>query len=195
MRWRASSINRTRLMSDNSFRSVDLSPVKLGLALVLIALAINIALGAMFGLNEDLFQNYIRDGIAAHPNLFPDAAKEQAFMWRWVQRAHFHAGGISAFSLALVVLTALSGMSALRKKITAALIGLSVFYPLAWFVMFLDAPSIGRKAAHRTLLAELLTQVGVGGLCLGLVSLIAGIYLPNLTRAASPAAAPAAARR
>jgi len=158
-------------------RAVDLGPVKIGLALVLITLAINIGLGAMFGLNEDLFQTYIKTGIAANPTLFPDAAKEAGYMWRWVQRAHFHAGGIGAFSLGLVILTALTDMTALRKKITAGLIGLSVFYPMAWFAMFYYAPQIGRSAAHHLFVVELLTDVGIGGLCLGLVSLVAGIFL------------------
>ncbi len=166
-------------MTNDSIRSIDLGPVKIGLALALCAIAMNIALGAAFGINEDLFQNYIKDGIATHANLFPDAAKEQGYMWRWVQRAHFHAGGIGAFSLALVMLTALTDMSSQRKRITATLIGLSSAYPVAWFVMFWQAPSIGRAAAHHTILAESLTSVAIGGLCLGLLSLVLGIFLPK----------------
>jgi hypothetical protein len=160
-------------------RSIDLGPVKIGLALVLLTLALNIGLGALFGLNEDLFQNYIKAGIAANPSLFPDAAKEAGYMWRWVQRAHFHAGGIGAFSLGLVILTALTGMSDLRKKITATLIGLSIFYPMAWFMMFYYAAQVGRPAAHHLFVVEMFTDIGFGALCLGIVSLAAGIFLPK----------------
>ncbi|TBW35980.1 hypothetical protein EYW49_15320 [Siculibacillus lacustris] len=160
-------------------RGIDLGPIKIGLALVLITLALNIGLGAMFGLNEDLFQDYIKAGIAAHPTLFPDAAKEAGYMWRWIQRAHFHAGGIGAFSLGLVILTALTDLSVLRKRITAGLIGLSGFYPVAWFLMFYYAPLVGRTAAHHLFVVELCTDIGVGGLCLGLLSLVAGIFLPK----------------
>jgi hypothetical protein len=135
-------------------------------------------LGALFGLNEDMFQNYIHAGIAASPQLFADAAKEQSMIWRWVQRAHFHAGGIGAFSLGLVVVTALTSLSDRRKKITATLIGLSLFYPLAWFVMFLYAPSMGRAAAHHAFIPELFVDIGVGALSLGLLSLIHGVLFP-----------------
>ena len=156
-----------------------LGPVKIGLALALLCLLSNIALGALFGANEDLFQNYIHAGIAAHPELFPNAAGAQNSIWRWVQRAHFHAGGIGAFSLGLVILTALTDMSAARKQITAALIGLSIFYPAAWFTMFYYAPIVGTKAARGVFLVELFTYIGVGALCVGLLSLILGIFLPK----------------
>jgi hypothetical protein len=128
-------------------------------------------------LNEDLFQNYIQSGIAANPQFFADAAKEQEIIWRWVQRAHFHAGGIGAFSLGLIILTALTSMSARRKQITATLIGLSIFYPLAWFAMFLYAPHLGRTAAHSAFFSELFVDVGVGALILGFLSLIHGLFL------------------
>ena len=156
-----------------------LSSVKIGLALALLCIVANIALGALFGLNEDLFQNYIHAGIAAHPELFPNAATAQNNIWRWVQRAHMHAGGIGGFTLALVILTALTDMSPSRKQITAALLGLSIFYPAAWLVLFWNAPIIGTKAAHGVFLAELFTDIGIGALCLGLLSLILGIFLPK----------------
>jgi hypothetical protein len=128
-------------------------------------------------LNEDLFQNYIQAGIAANPQFFADAAKEQEIIWRWVQRAHFHAGGVGAFALGLVILTALTSMGERRKQITATLIGLSVFYPLAWFALFFYAPHMGRAAAHSALIPELCTYIGVGGLSLGFLSLIHGLFL------------------
>jgi hypothetical protein len=159
--------------------SIDLNPVKLGLVLALLTVILNIGLGATFGLNEDLFQTYIHDGIAANAALFKDAAREQDIIWRFIQRAHFHAGGIGAFTLGLIVLTALTGMSRTRKQITALLLGLSIFYPLAWVDIFIYAPYIGRAAAHHTFHAELLTGIGVGGLTLGLLSLILGIFLPG----------------
>jgi hypothetical protein len=166
-------------MTTSSTLSIDLKPVKIGLALALLTILIGLTLGALFGLNEDLFQNYIQAGIAANPQFFPDAAKEQEIIWRWVQRAHFHAGGIGAFSLALITLTALTGMSYRRKQITAALIGLSIFYPLTWYALYVYAPHIGRTAAHHALIPELFADIGVGALCLGLLSLIHGLFLQS----------------
>jgi len=164
-------------MSIKSNSNIDLSPVKIGLALVLLSIIMNIALGAAFGLNEDLFQNYIHAGIAAHPALFANPDQAQDIIWRFVQRAHFHAGGIGAFTLGLIILTVLSDMSDLRKKVTAILLGLDIFYPLAWFVIYLYAPSVGLAGAHHATLAELCTDIGVGALCLGLLSLIHGLFM------------------
>ncbi len=160
---------------ENWKMSNTLSSVKFGLALALICLLLNIALGIMFGVNEDWFQNYIKAGIASHPELH--TPRSQDGIWRYVQRAHFHAGGIGAFSLGLILTTALSGLSEARQRITAALIGLSIFYPLSWLTMFVVAPSIGTKAAHQYWLVETFAYLGIGALGLGLLSVIAGIYL------------------
>ncbi len=155
----------------------QLDYVKVGLGLVILTLLMNIGLGVLFGVNEDMFQNYIKAGIAAHPELFRPTSQDG--IWRLVQRAHFHAGGVGAFSLGLVIVTALSGMSAARKQWTAALIGLSIFYPMAWYVMFFEAPLIGSRAAHEHWLVVLCTDIGVGCLALGLLSLILGVFLPS----------------
>ncbi len=164
-------------MTTNSTTAIDLKPVKIGLALVILTILFGLVLGALFGMNEDMFQNYINAGIAANPQFFADAAQEQENIWRWVQRAHFHAGGIGAFSLGLVILTALTSMSQRRKQITATLIGLSIFYPLAWLALFLYAPHIGRTAAHNAFIPALFVDIGVGALSLGLLSLIHGLFL------------------
>lgn len=159
-------------MTKTSTSAVNLRPVKIGLALAILTILFGVLLGALFGINEDWFKNYIQSGITANPQLFKDAAKEQDAIWRWVQRAHFHAGGVGAFSLGLIILTALTSMSDRRKQITAALIGLSIFYPLTWLSLFLYAPHIGRAAAHHALVPELFADVGVGALSLGFLSLI-----------------------
>jgi hypothetical protein len=164
-------------MTTTSTMPIDLKPVKIGLALAILTILFGLVLGALFGLNEDMFQNYIQSGIAANPQLFADASQEQDKIWRWVQRAHFHAGGIGAFSLGLVILTALTRMSERRKQITATLIGLSAFYPLSWFALFLYAPHIGRTAAHSAFLPELFVDIGVGALSLGMLSLIHCLFL------------------
>ena len=157
--------------------NTHLSSVRIGLALTLFCLAAGIGMGVSFGIDEDLYQNYIASGIAAHPALH-DAASQGA-IWRWAQRAHFHATGIGAFGLVLIILVALSGMSEARKKMTAGLIGLGGLYPFAWFVMFLVAPALGRAAAHRYWLVEAVTYVSVGGLALGMLSLLGGLFFPR----------------
>lgn len=152
----------------------QLSHVRWGLALTLLCLMIGIGMGISFGVNEDMYQHFVASGIAAHPELH-DAASQSA-IWRWALRAHFHATGIGAFALGLVILVALSGMSDVRKQITAILIGLGGLYPMAWLAMFCVAPSLGRNAARHHWLVEALTYIGVGGLLLGMLSLLIGLF-------------------
>lgn len=160
----------------------ELAKVGIGLALALACLAIGVGLGISFGINEDFYQNYIASGIARHPEVHDQIS--QNAIWRWILRAHFHATGIGAFVLALIVLTAMSNMNDRKKQATAILIGLGGLYPIAWFVMFLLAPAIGRKAAHQHWLVEVLTYLSVGGLLLGSALLVAGLFFPRRPPAA-----------
>ncbi|HNP30658.1 MAG TPA: hypothetical protein PKK23_16555, partial [Nitrospirales bacterium] len=98
-------------------------------------------------------------------------------IWRYAQRAHFHATGIAAFSLGLVILVMFSTLKPTYKKASAILLGLSSFYPLSWYTMFWLAPSIGRGPAHAHILTEFFAYTGVGGLLLGAFFLCANIFL------------------
>jgi len=153
----------------------ELKTVKLGLALVLLGLLFGVGMGIFFGVNEDAYQNYIAQGIAAHPEVHD--AKSPDKIWRYAQRAHFHATGIAAFALGLVILVMCSKLKPNYKKASAILLGLSSFYPLSWLNMFLLAPSIGRGPAHAHLLTEIFAYTGVGGLLLGAFFLCANIFL------------------
>lgn len=154
--------------------STQFGTVKIGLALVFLSLAFNVGLGISFGVNEEMFESYIAQGIQAHPDILTE--KSASGIMRYVQRAHFHAGGIAAYSLGLIILVALSGLKAKLKTVTSTLIGLSGFYPLSWFTMFLLAPSIGKAAAHHHFLTETFTYIGVGGLLLGTLLLAANLF-------------------
>ena len=151
-----------------------LRSVKTGLALVLLGLCLNVGLGIAFGANEDMFQSYISEGIQAHPEILSE--KSASRIWRFAQRAHFHAGGIAAFSLGLIIITALSSLRAGMKTLTSILIGLSGFYPLSWFSMFLLSPSIGTAAAHHHVLNDGCVYAGVGGLLLGVLLLVSNLF-------------------
>jgi hypothetical protein len=150
-----------------------LQEVKWGLAGVLLCLMLGIGMGLSFGVAEDAYQGYIAAGIAAHPQLH-DAASQGA-IWRWALRAHFHAAGIGGFGLGLVLLVAVSGLSAAHKRWVAALIALGGLYPLAWLSMFLLAPSLGRAGARQHWLVEAFTYISLGGLLLGLLLLVVGL--------------------
>lgn len=155
--------------------SVELSSVKAGLAIIMLALFLNIGLGMSFGVNEDGYKNFVADGIAANPAVHDDKSADK--IWRYAQRAHFHAGGVAAFCLGLIILVALSAMRTGSKAMAATLIGLGGIYPLSWFTMFLLAPSIGRDAAHEHILTKIFLMVGVLGILGGIIMLLGHLYL------------------
>lgn len=147
----------------------DIAPVRLGLILSMLTLLFGIGLGVVFGINEDGVQDYIRDGIAAHAQLHDQ--QSQSKIWRYAQRAHFHATGVGAFTLAMILLVGVMPMTRRFKAATSTLIGIGSFYSLAWLSMFLLAPSLGRGAAHDALVTGLITKVTVGSLLLGVAIL------------------------
>jgi len=147
---------------------------KFGLALVLLGLALGVGMGISFGVKESAYKSYIAEGIQAHPQLHDD--KSQQKIWRYAQRAHFHATGIAAFSLGLIILVSFSDMRSGFKTLSSILIGMSSLYPLSWLSMFLLAPSIGRDAAHHHFLTELFLFLGVSGLVLGTLVLVVNIF-------------------
>jgi hypothetical protein len=155
--------------------SADVSTVRVGLAVILLGLFFSVALGVSFGLNEDAYKDYVADGIDAHPELHDESSEDK--IWRYAQRTHFHAGGIAAFCLGLIILVMFSTLPVRLKRISSILISLGSFYPLAWLSMFFLAPSIGRGPAHEHILTKLFTFVGVGGLLLGSLVLLANLYL------------------
>ena len=152
-----------------------LQSIKFGVALVLSCLLFGIGMGVLFGVNEDLFKNLIAQGIAANPGLHD--AKSPEKIWRYAQRAHFHSAGVAAFSIGLLFLVALSGLTEKAKQVASVLIGLGSFYPFAWLSMFFLAPVIGRDPSHAHWLTEVLTYVGVGGLLSGMFILMANLLL------------------
>ncbi len=154
--------------------SAELSRVKIGLALVLLGLFLNVSLGVTFGVNEDAYKDFIAEGIEAHPAVHDE--KSQDKIWRYAQRAHFHAGGVSTFCLALIILVMFSKLTPGMKNAASILLGLGSFYPLAWLSMFFLSPSLGRDAAHEHILTETFTYIGVGGILLGSIILVGNLF-------------------
>jgi len=150
-----------------------LGDVRPGLIVAGAILLFGVSLGIAYGLIEESIQQFIVDGIAAHPALHDSDSPEK--IWRWWLRAHFHSTGIAAFTLPLIALTALSGLSAGMKKLASLLIGLGGLYALSWFTMALLAPGLGREAAHHALPVEILVMAGVGSLLTGIAILFSNI--------------------
>jgi hypothetical protein len=154
--------------------SADISTIKTGLAIVLIGLFFSIGMGISFGLNEDAYQDYVAEGVAAHPEVHDASSADK--IWRYALRTHFHAGGIAAFCLGLIIFVMFSDLTSRMQRTASILIGLGSVYPLAWLSMFFLSPSIGRGAAHEHILTKLFTIVGVIGLLAGSLILVANLF-------------------
>lgn len=153
----------------------EIKTVRIGLFLVMLTLLLGLGLGVSFGVNEDSFKSYITAGVNSHPEVHDSKSEDK--IWRYAQRAHFHATGIAAFSIGLVILTMFSSLKARLKSIAAILIGMGGLYPLSWLSMFILAPSIGRDAAHHHIMTEIFTYTGVLGLLAGIGLLSANLFL------------------
>lgn len=153
--------------------SIQLSNIKNGLTLVLLSLAFGIGLGVSFGINEDIFKDFVARGISTNPYIHD--AKSQEKIWYYVRRAHFHATGIAAFSIGLLLLVVISKLKTSLKQLVSLFIGLGSFYPLACLSMFLLVPSISRGPTHSYSITEILAYFGAGSLLLGLFILLTHI--------------------
>lgn len=152
----------------------EMKVVKTGLFLVMLTLLFGISLGVGFGVAEDSVKSYISEGVASHAEVHDDKSNKK--IWRYAQRAHFHATGIAAFSIGLILLIMFSSLKKELKKTVSILVGLGGLYPLSWFNMFILAPSIGRSAAHHHFITEIFTYIGVAGLLLGIAILCANLF-------------------
>ncbi|MBF0446667.1 MAG: hypothetical protein HQL67_00555 [Magnetococcales bacterium] len=151
----------------------QLSSIRFGLIISMLTLFFGLGMGMLFGMKEDAVKNWIDEGIAQHSSLHD--SKSPAKIWRYAQRAHFHAMGIGAATIALILVVGYSDLRRKLKTITAILIGLGGLYPLAWFSMFLLGPSMGREAAHHAFITEFWTHLGVGSLFVGMLILFSHI--------------------
>ena len=92
----------------------EIQTVRIGLAIILIGLFLGVGMGISFGINEDAYKDFVAEGIAAHPTIHDENSESK--IWRYAQRAHFHANGISAFSLGLVILVMTSWVRDIISK-------------------------------------------------------------------------------
>ena len=152
-----------------------LASVRPGLIIAGAVVVFGICLGITFGLFEDDIKSLIKAGIAANPAPHAEDSQAAQKIWRWWLRGHFHSMGLGALTMALIALTALSGLKPPVKRYASVLIGLGGCYGLSWFVMANKAVAVGRSAAHHAPLVKFIVFVSVGCLLLGIGILFANI--------------------
>jgi len=111
----------------------------------------------LFGVNEDIFKNKIQEGLSRNikiqemvdsPEKTAKISAEAEKNWRYYQRFHFHATGIGAMMLSLLLF--LGRLRAPRKPVEIAMWMISVggfLYPFVWLFAGLYGPEMGRSEA------------------------------------------------
>jgi hypothetical protein len=163
-----------------------MAPVIPGLMMSFLAIVMGTGLGMAFGLYEDQIKDGLLADVKAHPQIHeqtPDNIKRQVGDgWRYIQRAHFHAQGLGALGVGIIVVLGLSWVSAAVKKWLALATGVgALLYPFTWLLMGLRIGSMGKQAAHASVdwLAALSIPLFFGGMMLTLLILFLGWFFPQ----------------
>ena len=163
-----------------------MAPVIPGLLISLLAIVVGTGLGMAFGVYEDQIKGALLADVKAHPQIHEQSAdnlkKQVGDGWRYIQRAHFHAQGLGALGVGIIVVLGLSWVSASVKKWVALATGVgALLYPFCWLLMGLRIGSMGKKAAHASVdwLAALSIPLFFGGMMLTLLILFLGWLYPQ----------------
>ncbi len=151
--------------------------VRIGLVLSLLTILFGFGLGGVFGAAEKNVKDHLKaQGQKVLDTVYEgDAAamkKVTDKSWVYFKRAHLHANGLGAISLAAIVLLAFMQGQGWLKKIVAAFLGLgSLGYSLFWMLAALKAPGLGGTGAAREALK--LWAIPSTALCIiGLVAVL-----------------------
>lgn len=135
----------------------------------------------LFGVNEDYFKDKINEGLKKNEkvNQIQDPVEKEAVLkteadknWRYYQRFHFHATGIGAMIMGVLLFISFLSAPERIKTITSFAVSIGGFlYPFIWLFAAIYGPEIGRGAAK-----EKFAVFGyMGGLFL--VGLILTLYM------------------
>lgn len=145
--------------------------------LALVSIVGGVFISILFGLNEDMFKSRITAGLEKNikiqgilePEEKSKKIKEESDKnWRYYQRFHFHATGIGAMMMGILLF--LSKLKAPRRSITIASFMIAiggVLYPFVWLFAGIYGPEMGRSEAK-----EAFAVFGY----MGGVFLLGGIY-------------------
>lgn len=145
--------------------------------LALLSIVGGVFISILFAVNEDLFQKRIAIGleknvkIQSMTDMTEKASKlksEQDKNWRYYQRFHFHATGIGAMMMGILLF--LAGLKAPKTPvmISSYMVAVGGFlYPFVWLFAALYGPEMGRSEAK-----EAFALLGY----MGGVFLLGGVY-------------------
>ena len=155
--------------------------VRIGILLSLLTLLFGFILGGLFGAVEDKIKGHLKDDAQA---VFDTVYKGDSVnmkkvtdkSWIYLKRAHLHANGLGAISLAAILLLMFMPTALLLKKFTAICLGLgSLGYSLFWMFAALKAPGLGSTGAAKEALGFL--AIPSSALCvIGLISTLLIVF-------------------
>lgn len=146
------------------------------MAIALVGILGGVFIALLFGANEKMFKEKILAGLNNNPEISAieipaerekKIASEESKIWRHYQRYHFHATGIGALSLAVLLMLFLRTTGGRLRDIAAYSVAIGGFlYPFAWLLSAFLSPTVGRHEAHET---ATVLALGGGLLFIGLI--------------------------
>lgn len=130
--------------------------LKIPFSLAILSIIGGVSIAILFGINEELFKNRISEGLQKNikiqqmeePARTEKLSSEEGKLWRYYQRFHFHATGIAAMMLGLLLFV--SRLNAPRRSINVAAYLVSIggfLYPFVWLFAAIYGPEMGRSEA------------------------------------------------
>lgn len=114
----------------------------------------------LFGANEDYFKDKINEGLKKNEkvNQIQDPIEKAAVLkseadknWRYYQRFHFHATGIGAMIMGVLLFISFLSAPERIKAISSFAVSIGGFlYPFVWLFAAIYGPEMGREAAKET---------------------------------------------
>jgi len=154
-----------------------LRPALAGLFLGVLTLLYGFGMGIAFGGFEESFVTRLKNSaMAVKDTIYKgDEARMKPVLdksWNYMQRAHLHAGGLGASSLALILVTAFVGTPPgwLLRVVSIGLGGGSLGYSLYWMWAGFRAPALGATSLAKESLKWLaIPSSGAVVLCTAIV--------------------------
>ena len=114
----------------------------------------------LFGANEDYFKDKINEGLKKNEkvNQIQDPIEKAAVLkseadknWRYYQRFHFHATGIGAMIMGVLLFISFLSAPERIKVISSFAVSIGGFlYPFIWLFAAIYGPEMGREAAKES---------------------------------------------
>jgi hypothetical protein len=132
--------------------------IKIPFLLAILSMVGGVTIAIFFGINEDMFHNRIKAGLEKNVSIqsIQDPSEKETKIkseidknWRYYQRFHFHATGIGAMMMGLLLFIHLiSGAPTCSKTASSYLISIGGFlYPFIWLFAAMYGPEMGRAQA------------------------------------------------